>query len=272
MGKLFDTSIINAGGSAQIVTAHLQPGDYPFFCSVHPYMTGTLKVSQVVGLNDSQGIDEKQQITSPTNINETVGNTQVFSQNTPIPYAIDEQQLQQQDQTATKTYLDPEGVYSIKYPAANWTLIERSNRFEDIDLTFELPKASNYSLAAENRVTLSITDISKQQNGNQSTEQLLDNIVDDARPSPFQESNFKIVEDIECANYKIANNNPTCSVLFSGLNRISMASDSAVLVVLSQVSSANIIIEFQYVTEFDNFDKYLPAVKDTIKSFQLLNA
>jgi hypothetical protein len=51
-----------------------------------------------------------------------------------------------------------------------------------------------------------------------------------------------------------------------------MASDSAVLVVLSQVPSANIIIEFQYVTEFDNFDKYLPAVKDTIKSFQLLNA
>jgi cytochrome c oxidase subunit 2 len=44
MGKLFDTSIINAAGSAQIATADLQPGDYPFFCSVHPYMTGTLKV------------------------------------------------------------------------------------------------------------------------------------------------------------------------------------------------------------------------------------
>jgi plastocyanin len=44
MGKLFDTSIINAAGSAQIATADLQPGDYPYFCSVHPYMTGTLKV------------------------------------------------------------------------------------------------------------------------------------------------------------------------------------------------------------------------------------
>jgi plastocyanin len=44
MGKLFDTSIINAGDSSEIVTTDLQPGEYPFFCSVHPYMTGTMTV------------------------------------------------------------------------------------------------------------------------------------------------------------------------------------------------------------------------------------
>jgi plastocyanin len=44
MGKLFDTSIINAGDSAEIVTASMDPGEYAFFCSVHPYMTGTLTV------------------------------------------------------------------------------------------------------------------------------------------------------------------------------------------------------------------------------------
>ena len=44
MGKLFDTSIINAGDSADIVTADLKPGEYPYFCSVHPYMTGSLTV------------------------------------------------------------------------------------------------------------------------------------------------------------------------------------------------------------------------------------
>ena len=44
MGKLFDTSIINAGDSAEIVTADLDPGEYPFFCSVHPYMAGILYV------------------------------------------------------------------------------------------------------------------------------------------------------------------------------------------------------------------------------------
>jgi plastocyanin len=43
-GKLFDTSIINAGSTAQISTAKLTPGDYPFHCSLHPYMTGLLKV------------------------------------------------------------------------------------------------------------------------------------------------------------------------------------------------------------------------------------
>ena len=44
MGKLFDTSIINAGDSADIVTADLKPGEYPFFCAVHPYMSGSLTV------------------------------------------------------------------------------------------------------------------------------------------------------------------------------------------------------------------------------------
>jgi cytochrome c oxidase subunit 2 len=44
MGTLFDTSIINAGDSGEIVAAGLDPGEYPYFCSVHPYMTGTLTV------------------------------------------------------------------------------------------------------------------------------------------------------------------------------------------------------------------------------------
>jgi plastocyanin len=44
MGKLFDTSIINAGDSSEIVTTDLQPGEYPYFCAVHPYMTGTMTV------------------------------------------------------------------------------------------------------------------------------------------------------------------------------------------------------------------------------------
>jgi plastocyanin len=50
MGKLFDTSIINAGDSSEIVTTDLKPGEYPFFCSVHPYMTGTLDVQ--VGVSE----------------------------------------------------------------------------------------------------------------------------------------------------------------------------------------------------------------------------
>ena len=43
-GKLFDTRIINPGSSAQFGTAKLAPGTYPFHCSIHPYMTGSLKV------------------------------------------------------------------------------------------------------------------------------------------------------------------------------------------------------------------------------------
>jgi cytochrome c oxidase subunit II len=42
--KLFDTSIIEAGATADIATTNVDPGNHPFYCSVHPYMTGTLIV------------------------------------------------------------------------------------------------------------------------------------------------------------------------------------------------------------------------------------
>jgi cytochrome c oxidase subunit 2 len=43
-GSQFDTSIIDAGATAQIDTASLAAGDYPYHCSVHPYMLGTMTV------------------------------------------------------------------------------------------------------------------------------------------------------------------------------------------------------------------------------------
>jgi plastocyanin len=42
--KSFDTSIIEEGKSADITTEKLAPGDFPYYCSVHPYMTGKLVV------------------------------------------------------------------------------------------------------------------------------------------------------------------------------------------------------------------------------------
>jgi plastocyanin len=42
--KQFDTSIIEAGATADIETASMDPGEYPFHCSVHPYMMGKLVV------------------------------------------------------------------------------------------------------------------------------------------------------------------------------------------------------------------------------------
>jgi len=43
-GKLFDTSIISPAASGQFATTKLAAGNYPFHCSIHPYMTGALKV------------------------------------------------------------------------------------------------------------------------------------------------------------------------------------------------------------------------------------
>jgi plastocyanin len=42
--KLFDTSIIMAGDTAQINTDSLEPGDYSYHCTVHPFMKGTITV------------------------------------------------------------------------------------------------------------------------------------------------------------------------------------------------------------------------------------
>ena len=42
--KQFDTSILEAGATADIETININPGEYPFYCAVHPYMLGKLVV------------------------------------------------------------------------------------------------------------------------------------------------------------------------------------------------------------------------------------
>jgi len=44
-GKSFDTSLIMAGASAKIDTSTLAAGEYPFHCTVHPFMKGKLTVT-----------------------------------------------------------------------------------------------------------------------------------------------------------------------------------------------------------------------------------
>jgi plastocyanin len=43
-GKLFDTSIINGGDSAELDTSTIDAGTHQYYCMVHPYMIGTLTV------------------------------------------------------------------------------------------------------------------------------------------------------------------------------------------------------------------------------------
>ncbi|HET7642818.1 MAG TPA: plastocyanin/azurin family copper-binding protein [Nitrososphaeraceae archaeon] len=42
--KLFDTSIINGGETAEIDTSSINAGKYPYYCMVHPYMKGILTI------------------------------------------------------------------------------------------------------------------------------------------------------------------------------------------------------------------------------------
>lgn len=45
-GQSFDTSIMDAGAKMEISTANLSAGDYPYYCIVHPYMKGSLTVTE----------------------------------------------------------------------------------------------------------------------------------------------------------------------------------------------------------------------------------
>jgi plastocyanin len=42
--QLFDTSLINGGESAALSLAQVTPGQYDYYCMVHPYMTGKIVV------------------------------------------------------------------------------------------------------------------------------------------------------------------------------------------------------------------------------------
>jgi nitrite reductase (NO-forming) len=43
VGK-FDTSFVGRGESSKPITMPAEPGDYSFFCTIHPWMTGKIKV------------------------------------------------------------------------------------------------------------------------------------------------------------------------------------------------------------------------------------
>lgn len=43
-GQLFDTNIMTAGQTAKISLAEVEPGQYDYYCIVHPYMTGKIIV------------------------------------------------------------------------------------------------------------------------------------------------------------------------------------------------------------------------------------
>lgn len=44
--KLFDTSIIMAAESGEVDTATLEAGEYQYYCTVHPFMTGLITVDR----------------------------------------------------------------------------------------------------------------------------------------------------------------------------------------------------------------------------------
>ena len=44
-GQAFDTSLIMAGASGTIDTTAIEAGEYPYHCTVHPFMKGTLTVT-----------------------------------------------------------------------------------------------------------------------------------------------------------------------------------------------------------------------------------
>jgi plastocyanin len=43
-GKIFDTGLVGANQTSKLITMPLQPGEYRYFCTVHPFLSGTVIV------------------------------------------------------------------------------------------------------------------------------------------------------------------------------------------------------------------------------------
>jgi hypothetical protein len=66
-------------------------------------------------------------------------------------------------------------------------------------------------------------------------EQELRHLVGNVWPYTLLVSNFEVLEDVECKNYKVANNT-ACSVVFTG-SLLNMPSNHAIIEVLSSTNS-----------------------------------
>ena len=43
-GKLFDSSFLNPNQKYSVPASKISPGDHPYYCKIHPYMTGKITV------------------------------------------------------------------------------------------------------------------------------------------------------------------------------------------------------------------------------------
>jgi hypothetical protein len=150
-----------------------------------------------------------------------------------------------------KTYTDPEGKFTVKYPY-DWNIEPRENRFDTKDVEFSI-------IDGGNSVHLGIVTTE--------TPEGLD--IEDGEETISQRTatrdNFRSIEPWECEKYVISNEK-ACSLVFTtGLSPFDFAEMD--VYTIDGTTSYTIV----YKTMPDLFDKYLPTAEQIIQSIKFSN-
>lgn len=165
--------------------------------------------------------------------------------------------------TGFSTYEDPQGTFSIQYPA-DWEASPAENRFENVEVEFSKP---NLGISQRMSVDVRILeDVGEELEIAGDLEEFLDLSVVQGSVTN-QVPGFNVEEDIECGKYMIAGTEETCSVLYSFI-------DPAIGSRLATLQVAEVLGDDVYVASYtappNEFDTNLAQGEQIINSFRIM--
>jgi plastocyanin len=131
----FDTSVIEAEGTANIYTTNTNLGEYPFHCTIHPYMTGKLVVTAgAAPIVPTTTTPSQFNYTNRTNSTSAITlNISNVTTPTRIPTinATTSPSVSNPLNSSYLTYKDNDLGFSIPYPS-DWTIDNRNSQFSSV--------------------------------------------------------------------------------------------------------------------------------------------
>jgi hypothetical protein len=162
------------------------------------------------------------------------------------------------------TYKDPNGKFTIQYPAGQWKVNPATNRFEVISVEFaKIANDDNPASANDNPAYVRIATKSNEQLASFSVDTL--GIQQLAKTLAETGSETKsMVEDVNCKKYVI-DGHKSCSYVYTTDNTNDPSQKLVVETIMTKSPSKDLYI-LAYTATTDNFDADLPAANQIINS------